>query len=747
MNLLKQGHSDDTSSEDEINLSEVVAVLRENLSLIAIVAAVVLALGTIYAFFGTPVYRGDAMIQVDSDAGLGSINDKLGDLASLFQTQATSDAEIELIGSRAVVGETVRRLHLDVDAQPHHFPLIGAAIARYLAPDHGVADAVLGLSSYAWGGERIGVSQFDVPPRLIDKTFTLINLDGQRYELQDPDGNTVLRARVGEQASANTAAGPVQLNVASLLARDGTRFDLKRMSTQQTVADLQKALDIAEKTKNSGIIRVKLDGPDPDIITATINTIASLYVQHNVDRKSAQAQQMLQFLGEQLPQLRAELDKSEARYNAFRVKAGVIDLDSQGKLLLQSVVEAKTRLIELQQQRADLVQRFTASHPSVVAMDARIAEIESQQREYEQQVSGLPGTQQQALRLMRDMKVNADLYMKLLDSTQQLRVLKAGQQGNVRTVDYAVVPEKPVRPTKILVIPLAAAIGLLLGCVVALGRRMFNRGLESPAEIEQAVDVPVYAIISHSDKQHVLTESARHDPSRPAVLAAAFPDDIAVEGLRSLRTALQFGVLKPNGVLDPENNNVVMVTGPRPGVGKSFVSVNLATLLAATGKKILLIDADMRRGDVHSYFSLQRSPGLSDVIAGTDPNGVIHRQLLPNLDVLMAGSVPERPSELLLGERVGQLLKQFGALYDMVIVDSPPVLAVTDPVLIGKHAGATLMVVRHGRHSGAELRETARQLSSGGVTVNGVLLSDVPQRGASYGAYSNYSKKTDKNPR
>jgi tyrosine-protein kinase Etk/Wzc len=740
MNLLKQVRWDDTSSEDEINLSEVFAVLRESRSLIAGVTAFVLAVGVVYAFLGTPVYRADAMIQVDSDAGAGSLNDKLGDLASLFQTKATADAEIELIGSRTVVGETVQRLHLDIETTPHRFPLIGAAIARLRTPDHGVADPLPGLSSYAWGGERISVSQFDVPPGLIDKKFTLVNIDGQRFELADPDGNTVLLARVGEQASGNTSAGPVKLTVAALLAREGARFDLKRLSTQLTVADLQQALDIAEKTKQSGIIRIKLDGPDPERVAATINMIGSLYVQRNVDRKSAQAQQMLDFLGEQLPQLRSELDKSEARYNAFRAKSGVIDLDAQGKLLLQSVVEAKTHLLELKQQRTDLMQRFTGSHPSVAAIDARIAEIENEQREYERKVSSLPDTQQQALRLMRDVKVNTDLYMKLLDSTQQLRVLKAGQQGNVRTVDYAVVPEKPIRPKKLLVIPLAAMLGLLLGCVVALGRRMLRRGLESPAEIEHAVEVPVYAIISRSDKQHTLAAAARRDPSRSGVLAAAFPDDVAVEGLRSLRTALQFGVLKPG-------NNIVMLTGPRPGVGKSFVSVNLATVLAATGKKILLIDADLRRGDVHSYFSIRRSPGLSDAIAGADSNDFIHRELLPNLDVMMAGVIPERPSELLLSERVGQLLDRYGAAYDMVIVDSPPVLAVTDPVLIGKHAGATLMVVRHGCHSAAELRESARQLSSGGVTINGVLLTDVPQRGASYGAYSNYSKKTDKSAR
>jgi tyrosine-protein kinase Etk/Wzc len=738
MTLLKQNPTSNTAADDEIDLSEILGVLREGRKLILTVLLCVTFVGVLYAFLGRPVYRADAMIQVDDDSDMSSINDKLGDLASLFQNKATADTEIELIRSRMVVGETVQRLHLDVSARPHYFPVIGAAIARHLTDggDTGLAKPVWGLDRYAWGGERISVSSFEIPDVLFEKRFELRTLDAARYELIDPDGDVVLRAIVGEAASGMTAKGPVHLTVSTLVARPGTRFNLVRYSSQQTVEALQKALDIAEKTKQSGIIGLKLEGEDAQRITATINMIASLYVQRNVDRKSAQAQQMLSFLGEQLPQLRADLDSSEARYNEFREKTGAIDLDAQGKILLQSVVDTKSHLIDLQQQRADLIQRYTPSHPAVAAIDARIDELKRQQGQYENQVNTLPQTQQQALRLMRDVKVNTDLYMKLLDSTQQLRVLRAGQLGNVRTVDFAVVPEQPVRPKKSLVVSLAAVFGLLLGCVAALGQRMFNRGLESPAEIEQAIEVPVYAIISHSEKQLVLERPARRGLAKPGVLAAVFPNDIAVEGLRSLRTALQFGVLKPE-------NNIVMITGPRPGVGKTFVSVNLAAVLASTGKRILLIDADMRCGNVHSYFSIDSKPGLAEVLTGREPLEVIHRHVLPNLDVMMGGMAPDRPAELLLRERFATVLNSLSMTYDMVIVDSPPVLAVTDPVLIGKESGATLMVVRHGRHSAAELKETARHLSSSGVAVDGVVLTDVPQRGTSYGAYSDYRTKPD----
>lgn len=564
--LQPSSQSRPAADNDEISLAEVFAVLRENRKLIAIATACALSIGSLYAFLWAPTYRADALIQVDDGSGSGALNDKLGDLAALFQSKATADAEIELMRSRDVVGDAVRRLHLDIDARAHYFPLLGAPYVRYTAGD-GLANPLFGLRSFAWGGERIGVSSFDVPAALYEKTFTLIAREGERYELKSPDGDTILRARVGQAASAKTEGGVVKLTVTSLLARPGTRFDLKRFSTQQTIADLQDALKIAEKTKQSGIVGMSLDGWNAALTATTVNTIATLYVQRNVDRKSAQAQQMLGFLGDQLPQLRADLDRAEARYNEFRAKNGAVDLQEQSKLLIQSVVDNRSKIVELQQKRAELVQRYTAEHPAVVAIDASIGELQRQAGDFERQIGGLPSVQQDAVRLLRDVKVSTDLYTSLLNSTQQLRVLKAGQLGNVRTVDYAVTPEKPVAPKKALALALSVLVGLVAGCGLALARRMFNRGLETPAEIESAIDLPVLAIISHSTREAGLAASRRRGASTPRVLAAVAPNDVAIEGLRSLRTALQFGVLK-------RRNMMVMITVPgRASASRSFRSI------------------------------------------------------------------------------------------------------------------------------------------------------------------------------
>jgi tyrosine-protein kinase Etk/Wzc len=518
------------------------------------------------------------------------------------------------------------------------------------------------------------------------------------------------------------------LQVARLVARPGTQFILRRASTLGTIDQLQNALVIAEKTKQSGVIGVTLDGADSKRIAEIINTIAAAYVQQNIDRKSAEAEHTLAFLDQQLPQLRKQLDEAEDRYNEFRNRKGTVDLTEESRLLLQQIVDNKTKLVDLQQQRIEMTQRFSESHPAVVALSSQIASLQAQQEQFNKHVMTLPDTEQSALRLLRDVRVDTELYTNLLDSAQQLRIVKAGQVGNVRVVDYAVAEDSPVKPKRVVVVALAAALGLIAGTAAAFVKRALFGGIEHSEEIEQALGLPVYATVPHSEAQVRLNHGIRRGSGGQHVLASSASHDVAIEGIRSLRTALQFGLLDVS-------NNVLVITGPRPEVGKSFMSVNLAAVLASGGKRVMLIDADMRRGDLHGYFGVARQPGLSDVIAGREAESAVLRNVLPGLDVLPKGSLPPNPAELLMSERFRTMLDHFSSQYDIVIVDTPPVLAVTDAALIGRHAGATLLVVRHGRHPMAEILESANRLRNGGVTLKGVLFTDVPQRRVGYGTY------------
>jgi tyrosine-protein kinase Etk/Wzc len=715
-------------ARDEIDLSELANVIVKNRRVIAWFTAGALLIGIAYAILGTPVYRAEAMLQVadSSDA----VNDKLGDLASLFSGKATADAEIQLIGSRELLDDTVRRLHLDIDAKPDYFPLIGAWIARQV-PVGRLATPVLGWRGFAWGGEDIDVARFEVPPKLYDAKFTLIAGNDGAFELKGPDGDLVLKGHLHDAVAGMTPYGPVALTVTALVARPGTRFKLARASTQMTTARLRDALSAKENVKQSGIVSVQLDGQNSAKVAQTVNTIVQGYVQRNVDWKSGQAEQMLNFLSGQLPQLRKNLDAAEGRYNTFRTQNGTVDLADESRLLLQSVVDTKTRMLTLQQQRHDLLTRFTPTHPSVVALDAQLAELKRQDDGFDTKVSELPATQQATVRLMRDVNINTALYTNLTNSAQQLRVLKAGQQGDAHIVDYAEAAEKPVRPKRAIVIAGAALSGLLMGVAVAFVRRSVSRGLDNAAEIEQIVGAPVFAVISHSERQTTLERRSRRGQRGPRVLSMVMPDDVAVEAIRSLRTALQFKMAETR-------SNVVMITGVRPGGGKTFLSVNLAAVLVSTGKRVLLIDADMRRGDVHQYLGIAREQGFRDVIAGADVDSVVRRQVLPNLDVLTRGTNSHSPAELLTSQHLGALIDKLSHEYDLVLLDTPPVLAVTDSALIGKHAGITLLVMRHGAHTAVELGETKRLLNGAGVPIDGILLSDVPPRASAYGTYSAY---------
>lgn len=731
----------DVAAGDELRLADYLAAIAASWRTILFITLAVLTLGLAYAFLAPAVYKADVMIQVE-DAGNENNNNnnnrqQIEPLAGMFATKATTAAEIELLKSRLVTEETVKRLHLDISASPKALPIVGGFVGDLVNGRWGFTlPPFMNLAGYAWGNETINVSRFDTPSDLYGKKFTVTAGPNGAFTLNNSDGIAIASGKVGQDVIGMTSAGPVTVHVDQISGRPGTQFELQRFSTLDTVQRLQKAMLVQEMTLQSGIISVSLEGSDPKLTANIVNNVARQFIQQDVDRRSAEAEHTLAFLDQQLPQLRKELDNAEQRYNTFRNNHGTVDLSEESRLLLQQIVANKTKLADLQQQRADLSQRFTPSHPAVAALDAQIAELQGQQGEMTKNVSTLPDTEQTALRLLRDVRVDTELYTNLLNSAQQLRIVKAGQVGNVRVVDFAEAPDQPVWPKRFLVVIFSLGGGLFVGVVVAFIRKSLYGGVERPDEIENAIGVPVFAVVPRSGQQLRLQQNVMLRRQGLHVLAAQAPQDVAVEGVRSLRTSLQLS-------LDHARNNIVMVTGSRPDAGKSFLSVNLAALVASAGKRVLVIDGDMRRGEVHSHFGVRHQPGLSDVLRGGDAEPVIQHDVLPGLDVLAKGSLPTHPSELLMSDRFREMLDDLKSKYDLVIIDTPPVLAVTDSTVIGKHAGTTLLVVRYGRHPIGEISETVKRLQTGGVNLKGVLLTDVPQAtpligGAYRGGYYGY---------
>ena len=720
----------DVSGPDEMHLSDYLRTIVRGWRTVLTVTLIALALGCAYAFLVPPTYRVDVLFHVEDKTANANANGKdfLPQSAGMFDTRPSTSAQIELLKSRRVTEDTVRKLHLDITATPRYFPVIGRTIAGLVNGQWTVRlPAFINLSGFAWGNQSIAVSRFDTSKEMYDTTFTLIAGADGAYVLRDRNGIAILSGRVGETVETDTADGPIALHVDKLVGAPGSRFELSRASTLTTVDRLQKALVVQETAPQSGVIRATLEGGDSALTAAIVNSVAREFVRQDSDGRSTAGEHMLTFLEQQLPGVRKDLDEAEQRYNKFRNAHGAVDLGEESRLLLQQIVDNKTKLLDLQRQRAEMSQRFTASHPAVAALDAQIAALQGAQTDMNRSVSVMPDNEQTALRLLRDVHVNTDLYTNLLNSAQQLRMAKAGQVASVRVVDFAEAPDDPVRPKRLLVILGALGGGLGLGILLTFIKRAMVGGVERPNELEGMLGLPVFAVVPRSQTQLRLQHQVSQRRRGLHVLAQQAPEDIAVEGVRNLRTSLQLS-------LDYAENNVVMITGSRPDSGKSFLSVNLSALVASAHKRVLIIDGDMRRGDVHSHFGIAHQPGLSDVLRGGDLHSMIQREVLPGLDVLAKGSLPSNPAELLMSKRFEMMLNELKPLYDLVIVDTPPVLAVTDSTLIGKYAGTTLLVVRHGRHPLNEIIETAKRLRSGGVAMRGVLLTDVPQEAAFLGS-------------
>lgn len=723
-----------SADNDEIDLLDLFSTLIDRKWMIAGITAGFMLAGIAYAVLATPVYRASATIQVEPKSpGIPGLSD-MGDLLGVQSPAAT---EIQLLTSRSVIGKAVDSLRLDIDILPSTFPVVGNLIHRLYTPDtaEAVAPPLLGMSRFAWGGESLKIAQLEVPDTLLEIPLTLIAGEKGRFQLFDDEGDLLIDGAAGQSYDQKG----VRIKVETLQANPRTHFQVTRQRRLSTILAYQDALNVSETGKESGILTLSLDDDQPDEALTVLDEISQQYVRQNVERASAEAASSLEFLRGQLPEVRHDLEQSENALSSYQTRAKSADISLETKALLDQIVALDTSISQLKMQQAEMDQKFTRQHPAYQALTRQLGELTAKQNGLSKRVEGLPETQQDLLRLTRDVQVSTAIYTQLLNKSQELDVVRAGAVGNVRIIDRADVDiTKPVKPKKPLIVAIATLLGLFLAIALVLLRKALNRGIETTDAIEQ-LGLPVYASVPFS-VLHKSEEEQRNGGkkgSRPVatLLTTKHPTDLAIESLRSLRTSLHFAMLE-------SSNNRLMLSGPSPNVGKSFISSNLAAVIAQTGQRVLLIDVDMRKGYLHKTFGLNEKAGLSDLLVQRCSfEQALQRTDVENLFLISRGEIPPNPSELLMHLNFTEVLELASNTFDLVILDTPPLLAVTDAAIVGQQAGTSLIVTRFGQNAPREIELTIRRFMQNGIQLKGAILNGVERRAADYygnGAYSNY---------
>lgn len=705
-----------TPHNNEIDLIQLMAEMFDHRVMIACITLLFTVCAGIYAYSVTPIYQADALVQIEAKQD----NSLLKSL-SQFGTDLSPDVapELLLLKSRMILGETVDKLGLTYSVKRRVLPVIGALLER-------------GRKA---GELTIGALTI---PLLEDKPQELLltvqeqgryHLEGKTLEADGVVGKTLVK-------------DGVTLLVTSLSAAPGTQFTLKTVTKLEAINALQRRLTVSESAKQSGIITLTLTGEDPDKIAVVLNTIAENYLSQNIARQEAKDTRSLTFLQDQLPKISRELDEAEARLNAYREQRDSVDLSLEAKTVLDQVVNVENQLNELTFREAEVSQLFKKDHPTYRALREKKQTLEQERTRLNNRVSSMPSTQQEILRLSRDVESGRTIYLQLLTRQQELNISRSSAIGNVRIIDPAVTQPAPVKPRKVIIIVLGMLVGLMLSAGTVLVRSAFKRGITSSEPLE-AQGMPLLATLprsvwlwkkTHLRRRTLFASHWKHRTSNVPFLPVERPADMFVEAVRGLRTSLHFTMMDAA-------NRIVVVSGPSQDCGKTLVSTSLASIAAQAGQRVLFIDADMRKGYVHNIFKLNNRHGLSSVLGGNvEWQDAIQRFEKGGFDVLTCGPQPSHPVELLMNERLQTVMSRIDKEYDIVIVDTPPVLAVTDALLVARAAATTLLVARFGKTSVKEIENCRKRLQQMGVQVEGAILNDIVKSAAFYyhSGYSHY---------
>ncbi|ACX74583.1 capsular exopolysaccharide family [Fibrobacter succinogenes subsp. succinogenes S85] len=694
-----------SSKKEETDLFDLLKELARNWKIMIPCVIVAGIVGVFVAMWIRPVYKVDALLQIESknNKSMGMT----GGLSSLFATTSPAETEIELIKSRHIIGDAVEKMNL-----------------LYVATPINKLDRLLHREG------RMELSRFERPESSIQKNkkiipWVAVATDSASFDLYDHHNQKILSGAVGTTYRFPYANDTACIHIYRMDATPGQKFEIVKEERLDAIDEFKKAFDIKEKGKKTGILEFSYQDIYPDRATKVLNEIATSYLRQNVEQRNAEAQKTLEFLEKQLPDVKAKLDSSLLKFNTYRNKVGSVDIGAETQLILEKRNKLQQSLLELQQRKQSAVRLFQPEHPTVKTLEDQENNLKRELANNYAATKRLPNTQQEVLKLTNEVDMSKHMYTTMLNNIQQLKLVSAGEVGSVRIIDFAEKVTKPIKPKKSLIVCIALFLGLLLGAAIVSIRSKFSNGVRDASFIERETGFSVYAKVPKGNPNGT-------KGTRP--LAVVEPDDVAVESIRALRSSLEFS-------MEEDSRPVIGVSGLIPGVGKSFISVNLAALYAGLGKKVLLIDADLRKGRLHKEFGIKRGKGLSQILLGeATVDNVVQSTEVDNLFVMQCGNVPPNPSELLGSKHYSTMISELEKAYDLIIVDTPPIMLVTDAALACRIASQIVMVIEYNKHSIEAIQDGMKQLLKGNTTAHASFVINKYEHGHSDGYGYKYGK-------
>lgn len=715
-------YNENTKDSDEIDLLRLYGILFINKYKIFFITALTTLFGLTFSYIKPPIYQADSLIQIEekSNGSIG-ISTEISEL--LGTTSPVTVSEIEILNSRMILLEVVNNLDLDKIAKPKRLPIIGNFLTRYSLPDPGWDF----IKTFAWNEESIKLGSLSVPTVFLGKDITLKILQGKNFSIQ-LGASVPIIGEVGK--IAKDIKSGFSITIDKISGQPGREFIIKQSDPLNVARKLKQNISITERGKKSSILELKYKSTDKYFTNDILNEIVNVYLLQNLNRSVAEAESGLKFIQKQIPKAELKLEVSEKALNTFQLSQDSVDLTFETRSLLEASVNISSELNLITLQEREIEKKYTKNHPLYKSILDKKSQLEMQLKKVNLETNDLPTIQQKMLSLKQDLELARGIYLQLITRSQELSIIKAGTISNIRTLDKAVTLPNPVSPNKKNLCVLSAFLGLMLSSILILAKTFYNKGIMRPEDIEE-LNIPVYATVNKITKNFNTNVSKQ---KKINILANIDPTNLAVESLRGLRTRLHFGLLG-------SEKTSVSITSARPGEGKSFISINLATVAALSGQKVCLIDTDMRRGYLNKYFNVsKKSLGLSDVISGNAKiEDVIIQDSNSGLFFIPSGMYPPNPSELLMSSPFEKVVDYLNENFELSIFDTPPVLAVTDPIIISKYVGMSLLVVQYEKTTSDEINNVMstfdkNKLSIKGAVLNGYDVSRNPY-GYGYGAY------------